>query len=79
MDYFFSQTMLDISPDNFTFESKNELLKTDLVVTIPKRLYEQVKIQLLNGNLKYDDTAAEDAIIKHVTVIFAHQELVVNF
>ncbi|MBA5759750.1 DUF4097 domain-containing protein, partial [Escherichia coli] len=63
-DYFFSQTMLDISPDNFTFESKNELLKTDLVVTIPKRLYEQVKIQLLNGNLKYDDTAAEDAIIK---------------
>ncbi|HHQ0081018.1 TPA: DUF4097 family beta strand repeat-containing protein, partial [Listeria monocytogenes] len=63
-DYFFSQTMLDISPDNFTFESKNELLKTDLVITIPKRLYEQVKIQLLNGNLKYDDTAAEDAIIK---------------
>ncbi|EEA7536470.1 PspC domain-containing protein [Listeria monocytogenes] len=63
-DYFFSQTMLDISPDSFTFESKNELLKTDLVVTIPKRLYEQVKIQLLNGNLKYDDTAAEDAIIK---------------
>ncbi|MBA5844900.1 hypothetical protein H3291_29760, partial [Escherichia coli] len=53
-DYFFSQTMLDISPDNFTFESKNELLKTDLVITIPKRLYEQVKIQLLNGNLKYD-------------------------
>ncbi|MBC8931272.1 hypothetical protein IAI15_33340, partial [Escherichia coli] len=52
-DYFFSQTMLDISPDNFTFESKNELLKTDLVITIPKRLYEQVKIQLLNGNLKY--------------------------
>ncbi|EKF1881711.1 TPA: DUF4097 family beta strand repeat protein [Listeria innocua] len=63
-DYFFSQTMLDISTDSFTFESKNELLKTDLVVTIPKRLYEQVKIQLLNGNLKYDDTAAEDAIIK---------------
>ncbi|MBC1541259.1 DUF4097 family beta strand repeat protein [Listeria seeligeri] len=63
-DYFFSQTMLDISPDSFTFESKNELLKTDLVITIPKRLYEQVKIQLLNGNLKYDDTAAEDAIIK---------------
>ncbi|MBC1498177.1 DUF4097 family beta strand repeat protein [Listeria welshimeri] len=63
-DYFFSQTMLDITPDSFTFESKNELLKTDLVVTIPKRLYEQVKIQLLNGNLKYDDTAAEDAIIK---------------
>ncbi|MBC1461202.1 DUF4097 family beta strand repeat protein [Listeria welshimeri] len=63
-DYFFSQTMLDITSDSFTFESKNELLKTDLVVTIPKRLYEQVKIQLLNGNLKYDDTAAEDAIIK---------------
>lgn len=63
-DYFFSQTVLDISSDSFIFESKNELLKTDLVITIPKRLYEQVKIQLLNGNLKYDDTAAEDAIIK---------------
>ncbi|WP_239255246.1 DUF4097 family beta strand repeat-containing protein [Listeria ilorinensis] len=63
-DYFFAQTMLDISTDRFVFESKKDILKTDIVLTLPKRLFEQVKIQLLNGNLKYDDIAVEDAIIK---------------
>ncbi len=63
-DYFFSQTMLEITPEQFTFESKNEVLKTDVVLTVPKRLYEQMKIQLLNGNLKFDDISAEDAILK---------------
>lgn len=47
-----------------SLSNQKRTFKTDLVITIPKRLYEQVKIQLLNGNLKYDDTAAEDAIIK---------------
>ncbi|EUJ25595.1 PspC domain-containing protein [Listeria floridensis FSL S10-1187] len=63
-DYFFSQTMLDIGPGQFVFESKKDILKTDIVFTIPKRLYEQVKIQLLNGNLKFDDISVEDTIIK---------------
>ncbi|EUJ64797.1 PspC domain-containing protein [Listeria fleischmannii] len=63
-DYFFSQTMLEITPEQFIFESKNDVLKTDIVLTVPKRLYEQMKIQLLNGNLKFDDVAAEDTILK---------------
>ncbi len=63
-DYFFSQTMLEIDPAQFTFESRKDILKTDVVLTVPKRLYEQVKIQLLNGNLKFDDISVEDTIIK---------------
>lgn len=63
-DYFFSQTMLEIDPAQFTFESRKDILKTDVVLTVPKRLYEQAKIQLLNGNLKFDDISAEDTIIK---------------
>lgn len=63
-DYFFSQTTLDMSNDRFVFESKNDALKTDIVLTIPKRVYEQVRIQLLNGNLKYDDMEVDDSTLK---------------
>ncbi|EUJ40432.1 hypothetical protein PWEIH_04201 [Listeria weihenstephanensis FSL R9-0317] len=63
-DYFFTQTTLDMSNDRFVFESKNDALKTDIVLTIPKRAYEQVRIHLLNGNLKYDDMEADDATLK---------------
>lgn len=63
-DYFFSQTTLDMSNDRFVFESKNDALKTDIVLTIPKRAYEQVRIQLLNGNLKYDDMEVDDSTLK---------------
>ncbi|EUJ52199.1 PspC domain-containing protein [Listeria rocourtiae FSL F6-920] len=63
-DYFFGQTTLDMSNDRFVFESKNDALKTDIVLTIPKRVYEQVRIQLLNGNLKYDDMEVDDSTLK---------------
>ncbi|MBC1474993.1 PspC domain-containing protein [Listeria grandensis] len=63
-DYFFTQTTLDMSGDRFVFESKNDALKTDVVLTIPKRAYEQVRIQLLNGNLKYDDMEVDDSTLK---------------
>ncbi|MBC1529800.1 PspC domain-containing protein [Listeria booriae] len=63
-DYFFTQTTLDMSNDRFVFESKNDALKTDIVLTIPKRAYEQVKIHLLNGTLKYDDITVDDSTLK---------------
>lgn len=63
-DYFFSNTMLDISPDTLLFESKKDILKTDMVLTIPKRLYEQIKIQILNGKLRFDDVETDDIILK---------------
>lgn len=63
-DYFFSSTMLDITPEKLIFESKKETLKTDVVLTIPKRLYEQIKIQIFNGKLKFDDVQTEDAVLK---------------
>ncbi|WP_163654953.1 DUF4097 family beta strand repeat-containing protein [Listeria sp. PSOL-1] len=63
-DCFFSQTMLDINQECFTFESKKEILKTNVTLTLPNRLYEQIKIQLLNGSLKYNDLAVEDGMVK---------------
>ncbi|MDN6731308.1 MAG: DUF4097 family beta strand repeat-containing protein [Atopostipes suicloacalis] len=55
---------LKIDSDQFTFHIPNKKIKADLIVYLPERNYDYLRVHLIKGNLTFDELLANDLYIK---------------
>lgn len=61
---FEARSVIDINEENFKFQVPNKNIKADLVVYLPERNYDYVGLNLLNGDVMFNELLARDIYLK---------------
>ena len=62
---FLARTHIDVNDDHFVFQVLNRRVQADLIVSLPKRVYDHVTLRLLNGGVQLQDLQGKDFYVKN--------------
>ncbi|WP_461213263.1 daptomycin-sensing surface protein LiaX [Lacticaseibacillus sp. GG6-2] len=62
---FIDRSHIDVNDDHFVFQVPNRRVQADLVVSLPKQIYDHVSVRLLNGGVQIQDLQGKDFYVKN--------------
>ncbi|MFD1483970.1 daptomycin-sensing surface protein LiaX [Lacticaseibacillus baoqingensis] len=65
LDAFIDRSRIDVNDDHFVFQVPNRRIQADLVVSLPKRVYDHVTVRLLNGGVQMQGVEGKDFYVKN--------------
>lgn len=64
MEAFLERSDIDVDDETISFQVPNKRVKADLTFYLPKRTYDHVSVELLNGNVLVEELTAKDVYTK---------------
>lgn len=61
---FLKRSHIEVTDDRFVFQVPNKRVQADLQIYLPKRTYDHVTMNLLNGNIEIKDFSGKDIYLK---------------
>lgn len=65
LDAFMARSRIDVNDDHFIFQVPNRRVQADLIVSLPKRVYDHINVRLLNGGIQMQDIQGKDFYAKN--------------
>ena len=65
LDVFMERSQITVDEEKIKFYVPNKRVKADLVFYLPKKVYDYVAVNILNGDLKVTDMELKDAFVKN--------------
>ncbi|MCI1985231.1 MAG: daptomycin-sensing surface protein LiaX [Lactobacillus sp.] len=62
---FIDRSRIDVNDDHFVFQVPNRRVQADLVISLPKRVYDHVTVRLLNGGVQMQGLEGKDFYVKN--------------
>lgn len=61
---FLERSQIDVTDEKISFQVPNKRIKADLVFYLPKRMYDHVSVNMLNGDVTFEELEVKDAFVK---------------
>lgn len=71
-----AKTVIDIDEDNFIFHISSKNIETELIIYLPQRNYDYIRVNSFNGDIQFNGLQARDIYVKVTTgdITFSHIE-----